>query len=104
MNIGNSIDLQALVLRQHFTPFSLISFKSPIVPIKSPPKDGPAVFVQILFGYHTGVISLNIHHTNRIINLASNSDPVPAHDIQKELLILAGGDDIPVSTDIPFCG
>ena len=61
MDISLSVDSDAFILRQFFTPwFATETVDSPIVAVKAAPQDGTTVLIHILLRCHRIIEALNM--------------------------------------------
>ena len=79
MDIGLAVYGKLFVVRQLFTPFLLIAVDSPIITVESAPKNCLSVLIQELLGYNTTIMGFDVHNTDSVIALSSNSNSVSSY-------------------------
>ena len=89
MHVGFTIYGQSFVFGKHFRPKVLVTGKSPVVDVETPPENRAAFGVQILLRDDTfAAVICHVHHADCIILFPVDRNVIPPHDIQQKRFVL----------------
>ena len=82
MDISLSVDCDAFILRQIFTPgFTAKPVNCPVIAVKAAPQDGATILIYKLLGSYRIIETFNVHHTYGIVFLATDGHFVASNNI-----------------------
>ena len=82
MDIGLTVNCDALILWQLFTPgFTTETVDCPVITVKAAPQNSAAILIYKLLGSHRIVEALDVHHAYGIVFLAADGHLVASNNI-----------------------